>query len=226
MTALSLFPFVTTVVTSGSGAIVADILPNAQHALWTIIVSYILWGTSMPFAMIIMVSYFQRLAVHKLPPREVIVSVFLPVGPPGQGGFTYVPILPYLLSISWLITEIPSIMELGRVAMRIFPLTSSLHPLAGPFLYIFGFITALILWGFGLVWLFFAVATIYKAKSFPFNMGWWGFTFPIGVFITSTNLLGRELPSRFFNVLGTVCPLILPKAKEQANTLHRSCQYA
>jgi tellurite resistance protein TehA-like permease len=100
MTALSLFPFVTTVVTSGSGAIVADILPNAQHALWTIIVSYILWGTSMPFAMIIMVGYFQRLAVHKLPPREVIVSVFLPVGPPGQGGFTYVPILPYLLSIS------------------------------------------------------------------------------------------------------------------------------
>jgi hypothetical protein len=63
-------------------------------------------------------------------------------------------------------------MNLGRVAMRIFPITQTLHPLTGPVLYILGCITALVFWGFGLVWLFFAVATIYKCKHFPFNMGW------------------------------------------------------
>jgi tellurite resistance protein TehA-like permease len=48
-------------------------------------------------------------------------------------------------------------------------------------LYVFGFIVSLIMWGFSLVWLFFAVAMIYKCRKFPFNMGWWGFTFPLGL---------------------------------------------
>jgi Voltage-dependent anion channel len=95
-------------------------------------------------------------------------------------------------------------------------------------LYVFGFIVSLLLWGFGLLWLFFAVATIYKCRTFPFNMGWWGFTFPLGlsksslsasllkneslrinlaVFALSTIQFGKELESSFFKVLGTVSPL-------------------
>jgi hypothetical protein len=73
----------------------ADVLPNPQHALWTIIISYVLWGTGMPFALMVLVNYFQRPALYKLPSREVIVSVFLPVGPFGQGGYGYAPI-PWL----------------------------------------------------------------------------------------------------------------------------------
>jgi hypothetical protein len=34
--------------------------------------------------------------------------------------------------------------------------------------------------------------------------GWWGFTFPIGVFAVSTRTIAQELPSRFFRVLATV----------------------
>lgn len=62
---------------------------------------------------------------------------------------------------------------------------------------------ALIMWGFGIVWLFFALASIGRSK-FPFNMGWWGFTFPLGVFAISTSTLGKETPSTFLSVLGTV----------------------
>lgn len=87
MTAVWLLPVVTCVVAASSGAIVADVLPNPQHALWTIIVSYILWGIGLPLALMIMVIYFMRLTLHKLPPKAVIVSVFLPLGPMGQGGF-------------------------------------------------------------------------------------------------------------------------------------------
>lgn len=35
-------------------------------------------------------------------------------------------------------------------------------------------------------------------------LGWWSFTFPIGVFTLSTTLISRELPSLFFKVLATV----------------------
>lgn len=129
--------------------------------------------------------YFHRLTIHKLPPREVIVSVFLPLGPLGQGSF--------------------GIMQLGKEAMRVFPQTNSLpaQVAAGTVLYIVGFMVGLIMWGFALVWLFFALASIRRSK-FPFNMGWWGFTFPIGVFTVSTTTLAKELPSLFFKVLGTV----------------------
>lgn len=85
MTAAWLLPIVSTIVAAASGGIIADVLPNPQHALWTLTTSYILWGTGVPLAMFTLVLYFQRLTIHKLPPREVIVSVFLPLGPLGQG---------------------------------------------------------------------------------------------------------------------------------------------
>lgn len=186
MTAAWLLPIVAPIVAAASGGVVAESLPNPQHVLWTVIVSYVLWGTGVPLAMVVLVVYFQRLTMHKLPPREVIVSVFLPLGPLGQGGF--------------------ALMQLGKVALTTFPVTDTLvvpsgH--AGEILYVVGWMMALIMWGFGLVWLFFALASITRSR-FPFNMGWWGFTFPLGVFTVSTTTLGKELPSRFFSVLGTV----------------------
>lgn len=187
MTAAWLLPIVSTIVAAASGGVVAEVLPNHQHALITVIISYILWGVGVPLAMVVLVIYFERLAIHKLPPREVIVSVFLPLGPLGQGGF--------------------AVMQLGKVAMTIFSETGTLKTsktYSGDILYIMGWLMATIMWGFGLAWLFFAFASISRSK-FPFNMGWWGFTFPLGVFTVSTTTMGKELPSTFFNVLGTVC---------------------
>lgn len=186
MNAVWLLPIVATIVASASGGIIAAVIPNPQHALWTIIVSYILWGTGVPLAMVVLVIYFQRLTLHKLPPREVIVTCLLPLGPLGQGGF--------------------AIMQLGKVALIIFPKMNTLPAVnghAGEVLYVVGWLTGIIMWGFGLVWFFFAIASISRSK-FPFNMGWWGFTFPLGVFATSTTQIAQELPSAFFKVLGTV----------------------
>lgn len=92
MTGVWLLPIVSCVVASSTGAIVADVLPDEHHALWTIIVSYILWGIGVPLAMLVTGIYFQRLTLHKLPPKAFIVSMFLPLGPMGQGGFGYVSV--------------------------------------------------------------------------------------------------------------------------------------
>lgn len=190
MTAAWLLPIVATIVAAATGGIVANVLPNDQHALWTIIVSYVLWGCGVPLALFILVIYLHRLTMHSLPPCEVIVSVFLPLGPIGQGAF--------------------GIMTLGRDALNIFSRTNSIPAVAGSsggsIFYVNGLFIGLIMWGFGLVWLFFALASITRS-TFPFNLGWWGFTFPLGVYATATVTISQELPSPFFKVLGTVLSL-------------------
>ena len=163
----------------------ATVLKNDQHAIWTIVVSYILWGCGVPLAMFTMCMYFHRLTMHAIPPREVIVSVFLPLGPLGQGSF--------------------AIMQLGKDLLNVLPRTHNipLVPMAGEIAYVSGILVAFVMWGFGLVWFFFAVASIARSK-FPFNLGWWGFTFPLGVYTVATTTLAQELPSGFFRVLGTI----------------------
>lgn len=184
ITAAQLLPLAATIVAAGTGSEVAAVLPNPQQALGTIIASYVMWGMATPMALTVLVMCYQRLALHKMPPREVIVSAFLPLGPLGFGGYT--------------------ILYLGKMAKQVFPQTDSLDPMAGSIAYVLGFFVALIMWGWGLLWFAFALAAIYKARPFPFNMGWWGFTFPLGVYSVSTILIGEELPSRFFKVLGTI----------------------
>lgn len=90
ITAAQLLPIAATIVAAGTGSEVAEILPNPQHALGTLVAGYVMWGMGVPLALSVIVVYYQRLAVHKLPPREVVVSCFLPLGPLGFGGYTYV----------------------------------------------------------------------------------------------------------------------------------------
>lgn len=150
MTAAWLLPVVPTIVVSATGGLMAGVLLDQRHALWTLIISYVLWGMGISLALFTLVMYFQRLTLHRLPAREVIVSVFLPLGPLGQGGF--------------------AVLQMGKVALKILPETAAISTNAGEILYVLGFMVALIMWGFGLVWLFFALASISRSK-FPFNMG-------------------------------------------------------
>lgn len=58
--------------------------------------------------------------------------------------------------------------------------------------------------GYGLFWLTLAVGSMCYQRSFPFNMGWWSFVFPLGVFILATYTIGNEIPSKFFKIVGIV----------------------
>lgn len=187
ITAAQLLPIAATIVAAGVGSEIASVMPEPQLALGVILTSYALWGMATPMAFVVLTIYFHRLALYKMPSREVIVSVFLPLGPLGFGGF--------------------GILNLGKQAAKIFPLTETLDPMAGQIAYVLGFFVAFIMWGWGLLWLSFAVAALWKTakeQGVPFNMGWWGFTFPLGVYACSTILIGQELPSLFFRVLGTI----------------------
>lgn len=191
MTAAWLLPIVAPIVAAASGGIVAPVIPDPSSQLITLVVSYIMWGIGVPLAMCVITIYLLRLTTVSLPPKAVIVSSFLPLGPLGQGSF--------------------GIMQLGKVAKEVFPKQHSLPvaEAAGDVFYVMGFLIGIVMWGFGLVWLTFAVATITHSKTFPFNMGWWGFTFPLGVYTVATTTLAKELPSAFFRILGTAFSVIV-----------------
>lgn len=186
ITAALLLPIVPTVVAAASAGIVAEVLPDVRHALTTLVAGYVLWGIGIAFSGCVLALYLQRLMIHSLPAREVIVSVFLPIGPLGQGGF--------------------GIQQLGKVALKVIPEANAFPALgadvsrAGEVLYVLGIFNGLVMWGFALVWLAFALISIITTQSFPFNMGWWGFTFPLGVLATCTSLLAENLQSQFFQV--------------------------
>ncbi|KAF0639841.1 hypothetical protein FPSE5266_09373 [Fusarium pseudograminearum] len=184
-----LFPVIADIVASGTGAIVANVLPNDQHAIWTVVISYILWGTSVPMAVLILAMYYNRLMIHDVLPSQSAVTAFIAIGPLGQGA--------------------AAIQLLGKVALKIFERNDfiPMAPIAGQFFYLTGILAALIMWGFAIAWLFFAFATIVR-REFKFSISWWAFTFPLGVFTVSTTTLAQELPSRFFKVLGTVFSVV------------------
>lgn len=71
---------------------------------------------------------------------------------------------------------------LGKLARHVFPLTDTVPGMAqaGTIFYLVGLILGLVLWSFAVLWFIIAVIMIATARSFPFNMGWWGFVFPIG----------------------------------------------
>ncbi|KAK1699988.1 voltage-dependent anion channel [Colletotrichum godetiae] len=193
VTAASLLPIVPVVVASSTGGIVAEALSNPSHAFTTLIASYVLWGIGICFSGMVLALYFHRLTIHSLPPKEAIVSVFLPIGPLGQGGF--------------------GIQQLGKVSLKLFPQTTALTAAApgavhgGEILYFVGLFLALIMWGFALVWLSFALISLATMEKIPFNMGWWGFTFPLGVLATCTGMLAQDLDSPFFRVMTMIFSL-------------------
>lgn len=196
ITAAQLLPIAATIVASGVGAETTHALIHNTHdprlALGTMFASYVMWCMSVPFALVTLVIYYQRLTIHKLPAREIIVSVFLPLGPLGMGGYT--------------------ITSLGAQTRTLLPLVSpflSHVPTAGDTIYVLTLLTALLLWSFGLAWLAYAVAAITLHRDFPFTMGWWGFTFPLGVFALATMRLGREFPSLALRALGTCFAILV-----------------
>jgi tellurite resistance protein TehA-like permease len=75
------------------------------------------------------------------------------------------------------------IIVLGKASKRVFPMLHAVpnSPYAGDIFYVVGVMLGIILWGFAIVWFIVAVIMIIDVGRFPFNMGWWGFVFPVGL---------------------------------------------
>lgn len=179
MTAVWLLPIVACEVTASAGGFLAPYF-NIHTAKVLIFSSYVLWSFSVPLAFSVLVILFLRLVTHKLPDIAMATTSWLTLGPLGTGAL--------------------SLLLLGHAS------DIKLHENFGEFLNLFGIITGILIWGYALWWwiMSWLITLKYFKEGLPFSMGWWAFTFPVGVFTASTyaiyNLTGYEI----FKILGYV----------------------
>ena len=74
-----------------------------------------------------------------------------------------------------------------------------------------GALGGLILWGYGVWWLSLAILETvrYLRGGLPFNLGWWGFTFPLAVYTLATFALGRVTGLSLFSFVGAKLAMCL-----------------
>lgn len=188
LTAVWLLPIVAPeVAASSAGVLAPHLAPEAAQLILT--VGYLLWGLSMTLAFSLITLVLLRLALHKLPDTDFAATSWLPLGP--------------------LATGCLGLLTLGHDAPQAFA-GSALRVIAdlAPAL---GLIGGLVLWGAGLWWL--VIASLFTRRyirdRMTFNLGWWGFTFPLGVFTLATFELYRQTELTLFAVVGAVLALQL-----------------
>lgn len=189
MTAVWLLPIVACEVAASSGGLLLGHLAADTHAVAILLGSYVLWGVSVLPAFAILTILMLRLVLHKLPEKELAVSSWLALGPIGTAA----------LALLVLGHQAPTLMaSLGLVQL-------------GQFFQQAGTLASLILLGFGLWWLGIAVlTTLHHAKQdLPFNLGWWGLTFPLGVYTLAILTLAQQLNLAFLYAVGYAFAAIL-----------------
>jgi C4-dicarboxylate transporter/malic acid transport protein len=189
MTAVWLLPVVAAEVAAASGGLLAPHLADSAAQFRVLITSYVLWAYSVPVAMSILVILLLRMALHKLPHESMAASSWLSLGPIGTGAL--------------------GMLVLGADAPAIF----AAHGMAsiGDVAAGIGLISGILFWGLGVWWMVLAllITARYLRRGMPFNLGWWGFTFPLGVYSVATLKLASTLNSTFFGTLGSLMVLLL-----------------
>ncbi|SEL42095.1 C4-dicarboxylate transporter/malic acid transport protein [Pseudomonas sp. NFIX51] len=189
MTAVWLLPVVAAEVAAASGGLLAPHLVDAHSQLVMLVTSYVLWAFSLPVAFSILTILLLRMALHKLPHESMAASSWLALGPIGTGA----------LGMLLLGADAPAIFAANGMA-AIGEIAEGL-----------GLVAGITLWGFGLWWMLVAllITLRYLRDGIPFNLGWWGFTFPLGVYALTTLKLASTLNLTFFAVFGSLLVLAL-----------------
>ncbi|PYB90247.1 C4-dicarboxylate ABC transporter [Pseudomonas koreensis] len=189
MTAVWLLPVVAAEVAAASGGLLAPHLTDAHGQLVVLTTSYVLWAFSLPVAFSILTILLLRMALHKLPHENMAASSWLALGPIGTGAL--------------------GMLLLGGEAPAIFAANGL--PGVGEIAAGLGLVAGITLWGFGLWWMLMAllITVRYLRDGIPFNLGWWGFTFPLGVYSLATLKLASILNLTFFSVFGTALVILL-----------------
>ncbi|MDT6921157.1 TDT family transporter [Pseudomonas atacamensis] len=189
MTAVWLLPVVAAEVAAASGGLLAPHLTDAHGQLIVLTTSYVLWAFSLPVAFSILTILLLRMALHKLPHENMAASSWLALGPIGTGAL--------------------GMLLLGGEAPAIFAANGL--PGVGEIASGLGLVAGITLWGFGLWWMLMAllITVRYLRDGIPFNLGWWGFTFPLGVYSLATLKLASVLNLTFFSVFGTALVILL-----------------
>lgn len=189
MTAVWLLPIVACEVAATSGGLLLPHIAEGQQAVGILVGSYVLWGISVLPAFAILTILMLRLALHQLPSKELAITSWLALGPIATGAL--------------------ALLVLGAQAPQVLA-TVDMQSL-GVFCQQAGIVASMLLLGFAVWWLGIAVLTTLKhAKiDLPFNLGWWGLTFPLGVLTLAVLNLGQQIHVSFIQSIAYALAVVL-----------------
>ena len=219
-----LLPFVSCVVASALAGAIGEHLDTLSQQKHVMITGYILWGAGMLTAGTIIPVYICKLYLHGLPPAAAGNSVWVVLGPIGQGANAIMMLGRHtgmLQCTGYLcpdgVLDSPTCLCSGRVPET--PLASFGYVMPGVSLFL-GFV----MWGFGL-WVFCIAGftSLYHIRKFnclvewltdwdlgagkkgmPFSVPWWGMVFPLVTLTMSTYQLHTDTHWTFFMIVGSM----------------------
>jgi C4-dicarboxylate transporter/malic acid transport protein len=151
--------------------VLANLVPHVAPATGRLllVLGYATWGMGFVLFLLVASLLFHRLVFHPLPPVDLAPSLWISLGPLGVGGL--------------------ALLRLAQVGAPLF------GPAAGTVQAV-SLIGALVLWGFGFWWLLVAftlLARYLQMGRWPFGVGLWAFTFPLGAYTALTTAIARAL---------------------------------
>ena len=169
MSATWLLPVVTLIVASSTGGILSSALGeyNVKQALDTLTVSIFMVTVGLSLAFMILVIYLQRLITYGIPPERNILSVFIPLGPTGQAGYSVL-----------LIGEGFHMLLPRAAEANSYFLSADLTPMI---IDICCISISFILWSLATMWMLYGFLSIYtglRRFSITFRITSWGLVFP------------------------------------------------
>jgi C4-dicarboxylate transporter/malic acid transport protein len=178
-----LLPVVAPLVASVPGALLVPYWPLGWRVS-LLAVNYGLWGTGTVLAALVVVLLYGRLTYDKVPVGAQVTTLWIVLGPLGA--------------------SIAGLLALGMAA-------SVVLPSIGPEVQVLGLVYGLPAWGFAMYWLTLSILITLRAcqARFPFTLGWWSFTFPVGVLITGTYALYGRTHAPLFAGTGVLLLLLL-----------------
>ncbi|EJF58632.1 hypothetical protein DICSQDRAFT_172828 [Dichomitus squalens LYAD-421 SS1] len=192
ITAVWLLPVVTLIVASSTGGVLAASLIeySITATLATLVFATALVTMGLTLAFMMLSLYFLRLALYGVPRHAEVASVFIPLGPLGQGAY--------------------SILLLGSGYNSVLPLHSGTSTILrqqdiGRIINVMTLAISLVLWSMATLWLIYAVMAISDVlwhDRVPFKQAFWSLIFPNGVYANLTIQLYRVTDSPFFRVWG------------------------
>ncbi|CAG7850521.1 Sulfite efflux pump SSU1 {ECO:0000303/PubMed:17322211} [Serendipita indica DSM 11827] len=184
-----LLPVVPNIVCASCGGVFTNALIDSDpyKAKLTVATSLMILAMGLCTSIMIATTYVFRLFAHGFPSAGLVVSLLIPLGPCGQGGYALLLLSNHLATLS------SSLGIDGAFYGKVF--------------IVLGASGALTLWSIGL-W-FGIIATIGLVEAairyrIPFRINYWGTIFPTGVYSLLTMQLGHNLDVSFFRIIGTI----------------------
>ncbi|KAG9002512.1 Plasma membrane sulfite pump involved in sulfite metabolism, partial [Tulasnella sp. 427] len=180
--AVWLLPVVPSIVTGTTGAIVAGALADISesHAVLTTIMASFMLAVGLLMSFFVLALYTHRLLLHGFPTAGqfikvlrdgLAVSIFLPLGPFGQGGY--------------------GLLLVGDLFRKLLPQSTSpdsilAEPGFGVALQAITFVFAFMLWVIGIWFLIPATIALSTFRGPPFGLPYWGLIFPTSILVWSS----------------------------------------